>query len=123
MPYAVVLNNLVTLPTSIYFGDRELDISHELTESDARRYLGELILINDWQKADLTVISDNGSFEDSSSTPMQEIQQSQEEAKEILTILRSSKLKRGNIPFLQNEIRELVIRSNRSDNYETKSEK
>ena len=65
MKYDTVLTHLSNLSTSVYFGWAKGEISDNITQNDGRRYLAELILLNEKNKADLDFISDHGSFEES----------------------------------------------------------
>ena len=60
-----MLDYLRNLPRSIYFCWEEDEIRCCINENEGRRYLAELILLNEASKADLDIISDCGSFEES----------------------------------------------------------
>ena len=89
MKNEVVLAHLITLPTSKYVGMQKEVISRLLTFGKARREMADLILINDWKKANFTLVSDLGSFEASSSRQKQESQSGEEAGKKLASILHS----------------------------------
>ena len=79
---------LSTLPISMYFGVQEEMIRDILKHGEARRYLTDLILKNDWKKADFEMISDQGSFEESAR--QHQGSQEQEEESKIVTSITNS---------------------------------
>ena len=56
-----VLDWLVVLPRSMYRGMSQEAVKNVVTRSDARRYLQELILLNDRSKSELVMIHEQSS--------------------------------------------------------------
>ena len=67
MEYDTVLAYLSNLAQSVYVGWEKEEIRCTINESDGRRYLAELILLNEQNKAELDIISSKGTFEESCS--------------------------------------------------------
>ena len=73
----VVYNWLVKCPISIYKGLTIEEVEEHVTKSEARKYLGKLILLNDRNKSQLTLVSElDSSLENRSGIPAQQIFQS-----------------------------------------------